>query len=258
MSQSQPTREAVLAALATYRTHVASINRRAMEQLIPRVEAASVDDPETWDSPEEEEEARLDYVLHILGGQTEPPIEQPSDILAKWDLILKDEAYRSGILQGLEAFDCPTGEWEFPQDFQVIMDEVDSLEGAGWYQTRDQGAFVFWTGWGAHNSSDETADDFAEKVQSGETILEETTGLEDYNVAGGWELGGGNEASVYAVYSQLKEAEDCEWSWRYVASLGQFGDEVFNDMVGVLNWYKDQNIPGKDEIEVDGRVVFQL
>jgi hypothetical protein len=50
------TAEAVLNALAEYRTHIAEANRRAIEVLIPQIEAAELADPEMFESPEEKEE----------------------------------------------------------------------------------------------------------------------------------------------------------------------------------------------------------
>ncbi|KAI2472269.1 hypothetical protein F4781DRAFT_383982 [Annulohypoxylon bovei var. microspora] len=59
---------------------------------------------------------------------------------------------------------------------------------------------------------------------------------EEYDVAGGWACGRGNECQ--------------DWSWRYVAFLGQFGMEIFEDVVTLLNWYKKHGEPIEQDFTV--------
>lgn len=109
-----------------------------MSTLIPQIEAASMNDPDLFESPEEEEEMRVEYVLGLVGaskGSTRPPIERTSDLLKNWDVLAPQlaldgaavnadpewqaasrEAYTSVILQGLGRFECPTGTWKLPRD----------------------------------------------------------------------------------------------------------------------------------------------
>ena len=271
------TTEAVLGALAAYRAHINGGNRRAMEVIIPQIEAADEADPEVFESPEEKEEARLDFVHDLLGGRTEPPIERPSDVLDNWDAIIqqsaldggavnpdtewragKREAYKSGILQGLSHLECPNDQWALPADFEVLMNEIDSLEGAGWYRIRAMGAIIFWEGWGVHGNYNETPEHIQQRVKDGQGIFDISDSVvrEDYDVAGGWELGSGNESRCLAMYSRPKSDESQGWSWRYVASLGQFGSEIFDDLVGVLDWYKTYNEPEEEDLVIDPEVVF--
>ncbi|KAK8875223.1 hypothetical protein PGQ11_005737 [Apiospora arundinis] len=77
-------------------------------------------------------------------------------------------------------------------------------------------------------------------------------------IAGGWACGDkGNEATCYVVYSRLRdggeeeeEVKEQSWSWRYVATLGQFGEEVFEDVIGMLEWYKSYDEPEEQDWEV--------
>ncbi|KAI0906868.1 hypothetical protein F4824DRAFT_363635 [Ustulina deusta] len=268
---------AVLSALAAYREHIASVNHRAMSVLIPQIETVTADDPDLFDSPEEETDARLQYTLRLIGApqaNTQPPIERSPDVLRHWAIVAPQvgldgatahldlawraemrDAYTAAVLRGLERIECPTGTWTLPADFRVVMRHVDSLEGPGWRLLRDMSErLIFWKGWGVPGFVD--ADQEEKSVRSGRDIINKTVGIDDeYDVAGGWACGSGNEATCYLMYSRLKGGED--WSWRYVASLGQFGTEVFNDVVALLHWYKTYGEPSEGDFDVTADEVFQ-
>lgn len=61
----------------------------------------------------------------------------------------------------------------------------------------------------------------------------------------------------YIMYSRLKEGNNQDWSWRYVATMGQFGIEVFEDVVGLLHWYKNWSQPRQRDFEIMAEEVFQ-
>ena len=270
----------ILSALATYREHIGRVNHRAMSTLIPQIEAASMDDPDLFECPEEEEEMCVEYVLGLVGASkhsTRPPIERTSDLLKNWDVLAPQlaldgasvnadsewraanrKAYTSAILQGLGRFGCPTGTWALPRDFEILMRHVDSLEGPGWYMFRDIGEkLVFWEGWGQseYGVRDESV---KARCKSGQCIIEHTVEVdEDYDVAGGWACGEkGNESTCYAIYSRPKGGKSEVWSWRYVAFMGQFGTRIFEDIIAVLDWYHQRGQPTEEEFTVTAEEVF--
>lgn len=273
------TAEAVLAALATYRAHISQANRHAMEVMIPQIEAADVGDPDLFESLEEMEEMRLDFMRMLLGSNTEPSIQRPSDVLTHWDAIIrqvaldgatvgidsaqrdeKRQVYRSAVLEGVSHLDaaCPTGQWALPLDFEVLMKEVDSLEGPGWYRYRETGNLIFWEGWAARSGIHDTPERIRGRVKDGQSICSKTQGVqENYDVVGGWELGSGNESTCYAIYCRSKRGKGQSWSWRYVASLGQFGERIFDDLASVLDWYKSYMEPGERDFEIMAAEVFE-
>ncbi|KAH7011423.1 hypothetical protein EDB80DRAFT_389039 [Ilyonectria destructans] len=291
---AQPTESDILAALGRYRTHIAEITHRAMLRIIPVVEEARLESTYSRVQAEREEERAysrvraereeerrfnyLDRLIALPEGNTQPPIERPSDVLKHWDLIAsqvsldgttvnadpewraaKREIYRSGILEGLGDLECPTGQWALPPDFEILMRHVDGLEGHGWAMLRERSErLIFWVGWGSEGVL-ETYESIQQRVMTGEAILDETEGhdeMNNYDIAGGWLSGGGGESGVYVIYSRPKEDESEGWSWRYVAAEGQFGMEIFDNIVTVLDWYKGQDEPVEAELKINANNVF--
>ncbi|KAH7305882.1 hypothetical protein B0I35DRAFT_443421 [Stachybotrys elegans] len=247
--------EFALRALAGYRAYIEDANRHAMLAIIPEIEAAGSED---FGTPEEIQAERLRFVRAMLGAGPELPIQRPADVLRNWDalvtpLVLDGAAvnpdpewraamrkvYKSAILQGLGRLECPDGQWALPVDFEAVMNEVDSLEGPGWWASRNLGSHIFWEGWGENFGRMETPRRIQERVKDGQAIIQLVNQLDhNYDVAGGWELGCGVDAVFLAVYSRPKAGERQVWSWRYVASLGRVGIKIFKDLGGVLDWYK--------------------
>ncbi|KAK6863579.1 hypothetical protein PG995_000107 [Apiospora arundinis] len=294
MSPSEPE---VLAALAAYRSHISSLNHRAFSAMIPEIEAAGLDDPDHFESKEKREtrlEFLLNVVGAERDG-TSPPITRPSDLLTHWEALApqlaldgasacpdsfwRDEmrgAYMRGILRGLNERCSGSGPlggditWEFPTDLAVILQQVDSLEGPGWCRYRDQcETVIFLEGWvrdGDGWSEFENEESAAALVKTPDEVIGCTQGLEDeYEIAGGWACGDkGNEATCYVVYSRPRdggeeeeEVKEQSWSWRYVATLGQFGEEVFEDVVAMLEWYKSYDEPQEQDWEILPGKVFR-
>ncbi|KAH7153578.1 hypothetical protein EDB81DRAFT_791628 [Dactylonectria macrodidyma] len=279
----------ILAALDSYRAHIGEVSHRAMSTMIPAIEAACEEDPGIAEemSEEEVEECRILYLELILGfdrSETQPPIERPSDILTHWDAIAeqvtlngtmvhadterratKREMYRSAILDGLGRFECPTGQWAFPPDLEILIQHVDSLEGHGWYQLRDRGGLVFWVGWGSVGAL-ETYERVQRRVMSRQDILAEALlsdlARDKYEMAGGWRCGTAVKSCVYVVYSRPRstdtEDKNQGWSWRYIACFGGSGDYIFDDIVAVLDWLKHLDGPDEQAIEVYAEDVFAV
>ncbi|KAK8076878.1 hypothetical protein PG996_003048 [Apiospora saccharicola] len=53
-----------------------------------------------------------------------------------------------------------------------------------------------------------------------------------------------------------EEEERRGWSWRYVANLGQVGEEWLEDVVGLLDWYKSYGEPQEADWSVTAEEVF--
>lgn len=202
------------------------------------------------------------------------------------DAAWRDEMrgrYVRGVLRGLDercrsSSELVSTTWEFPADLAVLLRHVDSLEGPGWYKYREEcETVVFLEGWVrtavGRPSDDQTEERFAALVKTPEEIDEGTGGelAEEYEIAGGWACGEkGNEATCYVVYSRPRENRDVDagvneneneeerrrWSWRYVASLGQYGMEVFEDVVQLLDWYKSYDEPREEDWDVTVEDVF--
>ncbi|KAI1465657.1 uncharacterized protein F4812DRAFT_105414 [Daldinia caldariorum] len=281
---SLPTEPIILTALSSYRTHIGTQNYRASSAIIPDIKAADPEDPELFDSEEEVEELRLEFTLNIVGAShdTRPPITHPSDLLTHWDALAPQlaldgaavdpdaswrdkmrDVYKQGVLRGLnERCTGTVTTWEFPSDLAVVLQHVDSLEGPGWYKYRDNHkTLIFFEGWVRNRGmGDLTEEIVLEQVRTAGEIIERTVGLEDeYEIAGGWVCSEkGNEATCYVVYSRPQDADrEQRWSWRYVASLGQFGTHVFENIVELLEWYQSyEEIPEVDW-SVSAEEVFQ-
>ncbi|KAK8091918.1 hypothetical protein PG997_002279 [Apiospora hydei] len=134
MSPAEPE---ILAALASYREHIGSRSHHALSAMIPEIQAADPDDPELFESDEEWEEARLDFVLRLASQLALDGASVSHD--AVWRDRMRG-VYVRGVLQGLNER-CSSGlitAWEFPADLAIVLERVDSLEGPGWPMYREE------------------------------------------------------------------------------------------------------------------------
>lgn len=216
------------------------------------------------------------------GPGTRPPLRRPLDVLTYWgevapqlaldggavhfDHAWRDamrEIYKRGIMRGLNER-CgaipgdTTAAWQFPADLDVIMRHVDSLEGPGWRKYRqERGMAVFFDGWirdGGGPGEMLTEERVGERVRTAQEIANDVQRLdEEFEIAGGWACGlKGSESACYAVYVRPKvegENEKRDWSWCYVANLGQFGTRLFRDAVEMLEWYTSYSEPSEEDWE---------
>ncbi|KAI2629299.1 hypothetical protein GGS26DRAFT_560151 [Hypomontagnella submonticulosa] len=269
----QPTEAEISAALTHYRERIVSHNREALTRLVHTAETAQ---PNTPKSSEGLAAARLRFIRDLF-GISRPELHQdpaeridtPADVDLKWPGLVRafsldgvtmstnDEkreadrvAYREGILSGLRARDDAT-HLEFPDDFWTLMGLVDSLEGHGWPQYREHGQQIrFWDGLG---------DSAAEVEQS--VIDPEELDLEGWEVLAGWECGSGPETTCYVLYCRAEEHDggsddDTSWRWRYVADMGQYGVEVFDNVVELLEWYEELHVPDLERLNWYTNKVF--
>ncbi|KAI1399439.1 hypothetical protein F4819DRAFT_464935 [Hypoxylon fuscum] len=254
----QPSEEEILASLAHYRASVLQRNHAAFQRFVQHAETA---EPESgggeW-SPSDIFEARQEFIYRLLNvsqpENLDPSVQinVPADVVTKWDALVRAfaldgvyignnaqrAAYKGGIEAGLGRVSV---EVEFPADFDVLMGQVGSLQGHGWPQYHEEDQQVhFWNGLG------ESVDEVADRVYGPDDDLASKAGLDDWEVKAGWECGQGPETTCFIVYCRQEETGK-GWAWRYVAEMGQYGEEVFDNVVELLQWYETLYIPPLDD-----------
>ncbi|GAD98118.1 hypothetical protein MGYG_05005 [Paecilomyces variotii No. 5] len=261
----QPSQEEILAALGHYRDRIRQHNRVVFERFVQHAEAAKPQKPMGAHRISEARQKFMYNLLYVSRPEMLNPalrINEPADVLANWDDFVQTfgldgvyihrtdhqeqlrAAYKSGIEAGLRRIESDVG---FPTDFDVLMGHVDSLNGHGWPKYRAEGQQVrFWDGTG------ESQDEVADRVYGGDDALLDKTGLNywdgpyGWKVAAGWECGMGPETTCFVVYCQHEESGK-EWAWRYVAERGQYGVDVFDNVVEMLQWYEILYMPPLDD-----------
>ncbi|TGJ87138.1 hypothetical protein E0Z10_g1570 [Xylaria hypoxylon] len=274
----QPTDAEISAALARYRERIVSHNRKALTQIVQMAEAAQPRAPKTHEGMRK---ARLRFIRDVL-GITRPELGQNpaeridglADVEAFWPELVRTlaldgvyitenneqrerdrVAYREGVLTRLrEQGDGDAANLEFPDDFWTLMGLVDSLEGHGWPQWRDEGQQIrFWDGLG------ESVEEVAQRVVDvGDLDL-------DLECLAGWECGSGPETTCYVLYCRAGEDGGSDgggdtgnksWQWRYVANMGQYGVEVLDNVVELLKWHEELNAPDLEQLDSYTNSVF--
>ncbi|KAI1106349.1 hypothetical protein F4804DRAFT_348415 [Jackrogersella minutella] len=261
----QPTEDEILTALAHYRATIRQHNHLAFQRFVRHAETAEPA-PETASSMSARgiADARTRSLYRLLDVDEHPDtldpalqLSAPGDVHAKWEAlepafaldgahVRGDEeqrarlraAYKSGIETGLRR--AGVGDLLFPADFAVLVGAVDSLEGHGWPLLREEGRQTrVWEGLG------EDADDVADRVYGPDDDLAEEAcmGQEGWEALAGWECGRGPEMKCFAVYCRKEDAGE-EWAWRYVTEAGQYGWNIFDNVVELLRWYERENMPG--------------
>ncbi|KAI1214498.1 uncharacterized protein F4807DRAFT_130232 [Annulohypoxylon truncatum] len=255
----QPSEDEILAALAHYRAAVLEHNRIALTHFVHH---ADTEQPPAGSrlTASKIAEIRRKYMYNLLcvsrPENLDPSmqIEAPADVMTKWDAMVRafglDGVFASPNTEHrrelcatykrcTEAELCRIGaDVEFPADFEFLMNQVDSLQGHGWPQYHEHGQQIrFWYG------LDESEGD----VIGPDDDLGGQTGLDDddWEVVAGWECGGGPETRCFVVYCR-QEQTGKEWRWRYVADMGQYGVEVFDNLVELLQWYETLHVPDLD------------
>ncbi|KAK6958243.1 hypothetical protein Daesc_001040 [Daldinia eschscholtzii] len=259
-----PSEDEILAALAHYRATVLQNNRAVFQRFVQHVETAALA-AATESAPANPDRIaracqRFFYrKLYVSRPENLDPslqINAPADVMGKWDALARafvlDGAcvgadakrrevhrgkYKNGIEAELRRIDP---ELRFPADFEVLMSRVDSLEGPGWPQYRREGQQVcFWEGLG------ENEDEAGSRVFGADGHIAKELGLEDWETVAGWECGTGPETTCFVAYCRHEE-DGKEWGWRYGAEQGQYGIEVFDNVVELLQWYETLYMPPLD------------
>ncbi|KAF4423049.1 putative FAD binding domain-containing protein [Fusarium austroafricanum] len=219
----QPTEAEVLAALESYGAYINDENYRNF-QIISKIEAIEPGDQ------------------HILagldGGSANPDTE--------WRNTQREE-YKAGIMEGLSTLECPTGQWEFPPDLDIVMNHIDSLEGGGIRWLRQMDSFIFWLGWGDLQGP-RTQSYHAGQIKTGTEIAKWYEIEDEFDIAGGFKMGSGTKCWSHAFYSRPKNDESQGWFWRYGGGAYASCGEVFENMVEVLDWYKNFGGLGERDI----------
>ncbi|KAI0111605.1 hypothetical protein F4814DRAFT_460801 [Daldinia grandis] len=258
----QPSEDEILAALAHYRASVLQHNHAIFQRLVQHVEAAALAAENASMSPSRISRVcqRFFYeMLYISQSENLEPslqIDTPADVMTKWDALVRafvlDGAhigsdanrrelfrkdYKNGIETELRKIDP---ELKFPADFEVLMGQVDSLVGHGWPQYRAEGQQVrFWDGLG------EDEGEAACRVFGPDSKLAGELRLEEWETKAGWECGMGPETTCFVAYCRQDETGK-EWAWRYGADQGQYGMEIFDNVVELLQWYETLYMPQID------------
>lgn len=95
-------------------------------------------------------------------------------------------------------------------------------------------------------------------MQDEREIIENALEVEEkYTVAGGWQLGWGPASYTCAIYCRPKDGANQDWSWRYVVNLGERAILFFDDLVGVLDWYKSCMELDEKHLHITAEEVFE-
>ncbi|KAF2138202.1 uncharacterized protein K452DRAFT_301168 [Aplosporella prunicola CBS 121167] len=273
-----PTEVEIISAIDRYRQEVEQHNRRAFTRFVEHAESAGQN---TAKSLEQISEARQRFLYRLLCFSRPERLPQslcidtPADVFTKWTQLVRAfeldgvrigedgetraeqrEVYKRGIMNGLQdtttEYQDETGEdaeLEFPQDFWSLMGVVDSLVGHGWPQYREEGQQIrFWDGLGEEEGEVE------DRLVDPEDIAEQ---LEEWDVMAGWESGSGPETTCYILFCRSRDDERKGWAWRYVADMGQYGTEVFDNVVELLQWYETLHKPDLEDLDVWMRDIFK-
>ncbi|VUC28132.1 unnamed protein product [Clonostachys rosea] len=268
----------ILQALAEYKDCVTRHNLSAVRRL---VEYAATEEylPEYLEEYPEDERAehieetdeeiaelRRDWTLGKLGWKGSELITRPEDVLTHWDVYSKRsgltgaafddrdlekrsemmDSYIRGLRDGLQALGGEAAGLDLPQDFLVLFSKVDTLEGHKWYEEKDQDRqIVFFTGFLDY-------DEAKKRVLSDDGLKRNYAYLDgqypDYeHVVAGWKCGDAPEGGCYVIYGRQK-LED-EPGWFYHVNKGQFGTEILRNVVDLLKWYQEYNVPDDAEVE---------
>lgn len=270
----------ILHALNDYRDCVTKQNLNSVKQL---VEYAANEEynpqyldgytgQEREDMIEESEEeiaaTRLDWLIRKLGDAGSELITQPEDVLKHWDVYCKlsglngaayddrdlenrakmEEDYVRGLQDGLKALGGEAATLELPADFLILLHHVDTLEGHLWREEKEQGRqLVFFEGFLGYEQA-------KEEVRPGEALKGYPAYAwgEDYeypdfqDVVAGWRCGDAPEGSCHVIYG--REKADEQPGWHYHLNKGQFGSDVFKNIVDLLKWYQDYNLPSDSQL----------
>jgi len=126
--------------------------------------------------------------------------------------------------QALEDFE---GELSVPQEFQMLIEQVDCLIGPGlpYYRKSQQIAFF--------NGFDEKEDRVRETVLRDEDKAA-AAGLDcDWEVAAGWQTGDGPDGRNFALFCRSEEQEK-PWRWRYTVHWIESPLEPLHDNIASL------------------------
>lgn len=212
---------------------------------------------------------RIQWLREKLGYSGKEMISKPEDILIHWDrfaplngldgaaMFFKDsaeraqsvDAYVRGLRDGLRALGGEAAKLDLPDDFLILLKHVDNLEGHMWQEAKQQDQQVmFFNGIDSYDGA-------LAQVQSPEDFKGDPIyawGEEDpypvyVDVTGGWVCGTAPEGGCAVIHG--KQESDEEPRWYYYINEGQHGIEVFENLVDLLKWYQEFNVPSDRRVE---------
>ncbi|EQB56832.1 hypothetical protein CGLO_03125 [Colletotrichum gloeosporioides Cg-14] len=252
----------VKAALAAYRSHVASRNRQVLEVYVPFIAAAETD----LDDGEDLVRLRMESLRGLLSADedcfAELGIATPGECAEQAREGMRSKmwgAYFDVVLRELRRT-CLEEVWEsigVPEELQVLAEEVDAVDGPG--LAKDRTAF-FWWGlkdrlWGTAAAGREFERRTAERVMM-PTEAKQMSGLgPGWEVAGGWELGEGREEGWFCAVYCRRAGDEGGWRWRYTfVSQWDYSSRVFGSVAKFLGWYctfNEGELPRAEELNAD-------
>lgn len=253
-------REAIIAALASFRATVSARNRRALELCIA---AKWTEDDLDTVVPDRFEDFFTS--LRIMGP---PPdyIQRPRDLLTYFDVIAplygfdgtstEEDVDRHRYLTTIDdalrgrAPDGFKGELRVPDDLRTLIRLVYKILGPGLpeYQDTQQISFLDTL----DNSEDEIRESMLKYPIPNDTgEVELVLDSASWEVAAGWATGSdGGDGHAYVLFCRNLD-EEKGWSWRYrVASAEGFGD-LYDDLVSFLAFYAHHDEQDLEDLQAE-------
>ena len=278
VNMERQTEDLVVAALDEYKRRVSRQNLVAVRRFVDY--AANSPVPADWlenlESAEdgglqEIKDIRLDWCLYLLLYSAEEPpiIKSPVDILTHWDTfaeqtglnggavmgtpeerVQRREDVLRGLRDGLHQVGNGAADLDIPEDFAIMMNHADTLEGHGWASQKTFESCVFFKGFSGYDKA--KASVFAGEDLKGSPAYawgsKKHPDFDEFKDAvAGIETGHVIEGACFVIYGRRMNHEEYEWWW-YV-NLGQFGTKAFGSLVEFLEWYQEVNIASEWEIE---------
>ena len=131
-----------------------------------------------------------------------------------------------------------------PRRAHLLAEHVDGLHGPGLDHYRSKFQFAAW--WGPR----EDCETYRARVKS-PAELTKWLDWAGWTVGGGFDLGKGPDAALYAVY--CRRLGDDVWGWRYVLCR-EYGQDVFERIPELLAWhshFRQQDLSKVPEFDED-------
>lgn len=242
----------ILDALNEYQSYVAAENRRALDIYIPFITNAQEPKEGDFDDDFDVDKQRMEVLKRLIGDDDvldKEGITAPAELLDRYDDLMprlgldgtfvidaderprKQDEYFSAIEEALKqkCIEEVRGMISIPEEFRSLAEHVDGLHGPGLEYWRSNFQYAAW--WGLI----EDCETYSARVKTPDELTHWLTITSmGWAVGGGWDLGKGPDAGLFAVY--CRRPEDDGWGWRYVMSW-ECGEEVFETIPEVLAWY---------------------
>ncbi|ROW00355.1 hypothetical protein VMCG_07286 [Cytospora schulzeri] len=242
----------ILAALNEYRSYIAAESRRALDIFVPFITNAQEPEEGDFEDDFDVEKQRMEVLKQLIGYDTvldNDGITAPAELLERYDDLAprlgldgtfiidaddersrKQDEYFSAIEEALKlkCIEEVRGMIAIPEEFRSLAEHVDGLHGPGLEYWRSKFQYAAW--WGLI----EDCEMYSRRVKTPDELTQWLSMTDmGWTIGGGWELGEGPDAILFAVY--CRRPEDDGWGWRYVLSR-EYGEELFETIPEVLVW----------------------